>query len=329
MKRSKSIPVYIFQRILQVIPIVIGTIFITFALLELSGDPITALGGDFALPQATVDHLTEAYGLDKPMPERFVLYVSKVIRGDFGHSYKQGRPVMEIIMERMPATILLGAATYVVSTLLGIAMGVIAALRPRSWLDNLVVTLSIVGFSTPAFWFAQLAIFIFSVKLGWLPGFGMRTLDIAGAAPVGMWAAMLDRATYMILPVFVLSINGLATLARVTRANMLEVMHKDFITTARAKGCSEIVVLLRHKLRNIMLVLITMIGLRAGMLISGSVLIETVFAWPGIGRLMYTSISSRDFPVVLGGFLISAGMTIFINLATDILYTVLDPRVRY
>ncbi|NLN07140.1 MAG: ABC transporter permease [Firmicutes bacterium] len=326
MRKTKSIPVFILQRILQVIPIVLGTIFITFLLLELSGDPITALGGDFALPDETVEHLTKAYGLDKPVYQRFFIYISKVLRGDFGYSYKQGRPVMEIIMERMPATILLGAATYVISTILGVAMGVIASLKPRSWLDNLIVTLSVMGFSTPAFWFAQLSIFIFSVLLGWLPGFGMRTLDLVDTS---LLAVIIDRAKYLILPAFVLSINGLATLARVTRANMLEVMHKDFITTARAKGCSEFAVLIRHKLRNIMLVLITLIGLRAGMLVSGSVLIETVFSWPGVGRLMYNAISSRDFPVVLGGFLITAGMTIFINLTTDILYTILDPRVRY
>lgn len=329
MRGTKSIPQYILHRVLQVIPIILGTIFITFALLQLSGDPLAALGGGFALPEETVNHLTKVYGLDKSVPEQFVLYITRVLRGDFGHSYFQGRPVMTIIMEHLPATLLLGAATYIFSTIIGIAIGVIASIRPRSWIDNSVITLSIIGFSTPNFWLAQIAIFLFAVTLGWLPAFGMRTLHIGTVEQIGVWAVMLDRAKYMILPVFVLSINSLATLARVTRANMLEVMHKDFITTARAKGCSEIVVLLRHELRNIMLVVITMIGLRASVLISGSVLIETVFSWPGIGRLMFNSISSRDFPVVMGVFLISATLVIVINLATDILYTVLDPRVRY
>lgn len=327
MKEKKSMLSYIIKRILHVIPMLLGNILVIFLLLKFSGDPIAALGGDFALPDETVAHLTQAYGLDKSIPEQFVLYIGKIVRGDLGHSYKYGLPVTTVILDHLPATLLLGSLAYFISTVLGVTMGVLASLRPRSWLDNLVVFLSVSGFSTPNFWIAQLAIVLFAVILGWLPPGGMRTIHLA--ADQSFWIIFLDRAKYLILPAFVLSINSMATIARVTRANMLDVSHKDFITAARAKGCSEFVILVRHKLRNILLVVVTIIGLNAGIFLTGSVLIETVFAWPGIGRLMYDAIFSRDYPIVLGVFLFGSTLVIMINLITDILYTFLDPRVRY
>lgn len=327
MKVTKSMPSFIIKRILHVVPILLGTILLTFLLLQLSGDPLVALSGDFALPDETVQHLRAVYGLDKSIPEQFVIYLGKIIRGDLGESYKYGLPVTSIILDRLPATLLLGGLAYIISTVVGVTMGVIASLRPRSRLDNLVVFFSISGFSTPNFWLAQLSIVFFSVFLGWLPSFGMRTLHLA--ADQNFWFIFVDRAKYLILPVAVLSINNLATLARVTRANMLDVMHRDFITAARAKGCSEFTILIRHELRNILLVVVTIIGLSAGPFLTGSVLIETVFAWPGIGRLMYEAILSRDYPIVMGVFLFGSMLVVAINLITDILYTYLDPRVRY
>ena len=327
MQETKSMQLYIFQRILQAIPLLIGIIIISFILMNMTGDPILAIGGDFPLPEATIQHLRKIYGLDKSIPERLWIYFGKVIRGDLGFSYRQKMPVTTLILSRLGASLSLGAAAIIISSVLGILFGILASLRPRSFFDNIVIFLSISGFSIPVFWLAQIAILLFSAKLGWLPGLGMRTIDFG--TDLGFWFLLMDRLKYLILPAFVLATANMAIIARVTRANMLEIMNKDFVTTARAKGLPEYVVKVRHVFRNSLIVVVTMIGLNAGRFIFASVLVETVFAWPGVGRLLYSAITSRDLPVVMGIFIFSTVLVIVINLITDILYSYLDPRIRY
>lgn len=327
MKETKSMQLYIFQRILQSIPLFIGIIIISFVLMNMTGDPILALGGDFPLPDATIQHLREVYGLDKSLPEQLWIYFGKVIRGDLGFSYRQGLPVTELIVSRLGASLSLGIAAIIIGSILGIVFGILASLYPRSLFDNIIIFLSISGFSIPVFWLAQISILLFSVHLGWFPGLGMRTINFD--ADLGLWFLLVDRGKYLILPAFVLATAFMAIIARVTRANMLEIMNKDFVTTARAKGLSEYAVILRHVFRNSLIVVVTMIGLNAGRFIYTSVLVETVFAWPGIGRLLYSSITNRDLPVVMGIFIFATLLVLVINLITDVLYSYLDPRIRY
>ncbi len=318
---------YIIQRILQSIPLLIGIIIVSFILMHMTGDPILALGGDFPLPDATIQHLREVYGLDKSLFEQLWIYFGKVIRGDLGFSYRQGLPVTELIVSRLGVSLSLGFAAILIGSILGIIFGILASLYPRSLFDNIIIFLSISGFSIPVFWLAQISILLFSVHLGWLPGLGMRTINFD--SNFGLWFLLVDRGKYLILPAFVLATAYMAIIARVTRANMLEIMNKDFVTTARAKGLPEYAVILRHVFRNSLIAVVTMIGLNAGRFIYTSVLVETVFAWPGIGRLLYSSVTTRDLPVVIGIFIVATFMVLVINLITDLLYSYLDPRIRY
>jgi peptide/nickel transport system permease protein len=247
-----------------------------------------------------------------------------VVQLDLGFSYRQQMPVADLIFSRLPATLLLTMTAFVISLLLGTLAGVLASARVGKWSDTLISTVALLFYATPLFWAALMAVLLFSVTLNWLPGFGYETV---GAGHTG-FTRILDIGQHLILPATTLGLFFMAVYMRMTRASMLEVSQLDFVKTARAKGLKPGIIQRRHIFRNAMLPVVTLAGLQAGQLVGGAVLTETVFAWPGIGRLMFEALAQRDYNVLLGVFFISSAMVLLFNLVTDILYRVVDPRIR-
>jgi peptide/nickel transport system permease protein len=317
---------YVFWRLVQLIPIVFIIVCINFILVRLApGDPVLYMIGDAPTNQQLVDDLRAQYGLNRPIWEQLFIYLAQVARGDLGYSFISRENVSAILMSRLPASLLLLVTQFVLSIIFGMLIGVISAYRQGSAVDQSVTVLSLVGFAVPAFWLAQMLMLIFSLKLDLFPSQGMRSLrhDLTG------WAGIVDVLHHLALPALTLTIFNLALIARVTRASMVNTLRLEFITFARSKGVKESVVVRVHALRNALLPVITVIGLNIRTLIAGAVLTETVFAWPGIGRLTFDSIGSRDYPVLMG-ILLLIGLTVVIgNIITDIAYAWLDPRVRY
>jgi len=316
---------YVIRRTVQLFPIIVVIVCVNFVLLHLApGDPINYLLGDAPASQEFVDQLRAQYGLDRPIVEQLFIYLWQVVRGDLGYSFISREDVSTILMSRLPATLLLLGTQFVLSIILGVLMGVISAYRQGTIVDQSVTVLSLVGVAVPAFWLAQMLLLVFSLGLGLFPAQGMQSLryDLTGIDRI------LDIAHHLALPALTLTIFNLALIARVTRASMVNTMRLEFITFARSKGVPERTVVWSHGLRNAMLPVITVIGLNIRTLIAGAVLTETVFAWPGVGRLTYDAIISRDYPVLMG-ILIIIGITVVIaNILTDIAYAYLDPRVR-
>lgn len=278
--------------------------------LRLSGDPVFLMLGDEASPEA-VTALREQLGLEEPLPMQYVRYFQMVGQGDFGNSLRERRPVTEIVAERLPATAELASAAIMISIVLGIPMGIFAALRRNTAVDRGLMAIAFVGQSAPGFFVGIMLILIFSMQLQLLPSSGR-----------GTWQ-------HLLMPAIALSTYGIASLARLTRSAMLEVLSKDYVRTARAKGLKESIVQMRHVLRNAAIPVITVLGLQVGLAISGAIVVETVFAWPGVGRLMIQSIEKRDFPVVQAAVVLFAFFFVTINLIVDIIYGFLDPRIRY
>lgn len=317
----RSFPALILQRSLQALLAIVAVLTIGFVLLNLApGDPVTYIMGDASDP-VLAQQIRERLGLDAPLPVRFLTYVDGVLHGQLGRSYIYGRPVSDMIFARVPATLLLFASQFIISSILGITIGALAAYRKGSWLDKGVIALSISWYSVPVFWSGQLLLLLFALKLKWFPVFGMSSLttDLPPAIDV-LW--------HLALPTLSLSLLFSALVARLTRAAMVEALEEDYITTARAKGVSEFGVV-RHAARNALLPVATVLGLNLGQAMAGAVLTETVYSWPGLGRLMFDAIGSRDYPLVLGLFWFISFMVILANLIADLGYAVLDPRVRY
>ncbi len=317
---------YILYRLAQVIPLVFGVIVVTFLIIHLApGDPVLALVGNFPAPEEYVTRLRQDLGLDKSLPVQLLHYLRKVAQGDLGYSFAQRRPVLNIIFERMGATLLLAGTAWLLAAVLGVAMGILSSLRQYSLVDHATTVAALIGFSVPVFWLGQLLMLIFSVGLGWLPPQGMQSIreEYTGLR------YYLDIGAHLILPALALSTRFLAINARLTRSSMLDALGREFITTARAKGLPELRVILHHGLRNALLPVVTVMGLNLGFLFAGSALVETVFGWPGVGRLLFDSISTRDYPILLGIFVVVALAVIIANLLTDLAYAVLDPRIRY
>jgi ABC-type dipeptide/oligopeptide/nickel transport system permease component len=317
---------YIIKRVLQLVPVIFVIICVNFVLVHLApGDPITYLVGDAPVSREFIDELRAQYGLDQPLYWQLLVYLGRVLRGDLGYSFVSRDAVSSIILSRLPATLMLLGAQFVLSIIIGIALGVISAYRRGSLTDHAVSLISLVGFAVPAFWLGQMLMLVFALWLDLLPAQGMRSLrfDLTGLD------AVLDVSQHLVLPTVTLTIFNLALIARVTRANMIEVLRMEYITYARSKGVPERNVVLVHALKNAILPVVTVIGLNLRTLIAGAVLTETVFAWPGIGRLTYEAIFARDYPVLMG-ILIVIGITVVVaNILTDIAYSWLDPRVRY
>lgn len=317
---------YIAVRLLQVPPMLLAIVAVIFAIVHLApGDPVQALVGDFPAPDEYVRKVREEFRLDRPLPEQFAWYVAALARGDLGFSFVYRKPVLALIAERAAATALLTLTALTFAAVAGVLAGMLAARRPFGPLDGLVSSGSVVGFSVPVFWLGQLLILLFAVALGWLPAQGMVSVRETYEG----WARVGDVGLHLLLPAFALSLRFLGMTARLARASMLEVLGRDYIRTAQAKGAGQARVLLRHALPNAMLPVLTLLGYNLGFVLAGSALVETVFGWPGMGRLLYDSVFARDSPVLLG-IMITVSLTVVLaNLVTDLLYAFADPRIRY
>lgn len=312
-------------RLAQVVPTCAGILVVGFLLVHAApGDPVLALAGDGG-DAAYYARIREQFGLDEPLLRQLGTYAGNAVRGDLGTSYTRGLPALEVLWGVLPATLLLTTSALVVSTLLGTVLGVVAAARPHGARDALIGASSLGLYATPAFLAGQLAILVFALRLGWFPVQGMTTArsDATG------WARTLDIAHHLVLPVLVLAAQEVAAVARLTRAGLLEELGRDHITTARAKGASEARILVRHALRRALLPVVTVVGGRVGHLVAGTIIVEAVFSWPGVGGLLVSSVQARDTPIVLGLFLLISLTVVLANLLTDLTYAWLDPRVRY
>ncbi|WP_417476203.1 ABC transporter permease [Leisingera sp.] len=317
---------FISVRLVKAVFILLAILILNFTLIHLApGDPAAVMAGEAgAADEKFIADLRARFGLDQPFTVQMWTYLKGAMQLDLGYSYRQQMPVAELIMDRLPATLLLTLSAFLISTILGVLAGVLAAARQGSWWDTVISTFALLFYATPLFWLALMAALLFSVVLNWLPGFGYETI---GAGYTG-WRRALDIGHHMILPATTLGLFFTAIYMRMTRTSMLEVSRLDFVKTARAKGLRKGLILRRHVLRNALLPVITLAGLQAGQIVGGAVLTETVFAWPGIGRLMFEAINQRDYNVILGVFFVSAALVLLFNLITDLLYVVVDPRIR-
>lgn len=317
---------FIAQRVLKGVVVLLGIIILNFVLIRLApGDPATVMAGEAgAADEIFLQQLRKEFGLDKPLHEQLVVYVKNVVMLDLGFSYRQQRPVNDLLMERAPATLLLTGAAFLLSLVAGVALGVFASMLVGRWSDSLITVFALFFYATPIFWVGLMGVLLFSVTLGWLPFFGMYTV---GANLKGM-AFAADVAWHLVLPAITLALFHMAVYARMTRASMLEMKDHDFVRTARAKGVAESRIVRVHVLRNAVLPVITIAGVKAGYLIGGSIVVETVFAWPGIGRLAFEAVLQRDYNVLLGVFFLTSFMVIAFNLITDVVYSLIDPRIE-
>lgn len=319
---------YIIRRILLMFPLLIGITIISFMVIHLApGDPtdqLTTLNPDSSLEAK--QRLRELYGLDKPLHVQYWNWLKRFVSLDFGRSFTPDRrPVIDKILEAMPITILINVLSLALILLTAIPIGIYSALHRNNIIDRMTTIFVFVGFATPSFWLALLLMILFGVKLGWLP---ISQLTSHGYEQLPFWGQVWDRVSHLILPVTLSAFAGLAGMSRYMRSNMLEVVRQDFITTARAKGLSERVVVYKHALRNALMPLITVLGLSVPGLIGGSVIFESIFAIPGMGRLFYSAVMSRDYPLVMGGLVLGAVLTLIGNLLADVGYALADPRVR-
>ncbi len=336
-----SVHQYILRRLALTIPLLIGVTLVAFIISHaVPADPVTANLGQKAMSDPEIVAAFRAeWGLDRPVHEQYLIYLRNLVRGDLGRSIKSRRPVMEDLRAFLPATIELATASILFGVIFGVAFGLISALRRNTWLDHLVRILSLFGVSVPVFWLALLALFVFYARLGWVAGpgridvgltpppriTGLLTVD---ALLTGDWAVLRNVLSHLLLPALVLASYTTGLITRITRSAMLEVLGQDYIRTARAKGLATTTVVFRHAFRNALLPVITVIGFSYGNLLAGTVLTESIFAWPGIGQYAYRASTSLDFPAIMGVSMLIALIFILTNLIVDVLYFVLDPRLR-
>jgi peptide/nickel transport system permease protein len=319
---------YLIKRLLMLIPLMIGITLITFSVIHLApGEPVEMqVAMNPKVSKEARDRLRKFYGLDKPLHEQYFTWVGKLVRLDLGRSFSSdNRPVKDKIKERLPITLSLNIIALILEFGLCIPIGILAATRRDTWLDKGITIFVFIGFAVPTFWLALLLMYFFGVKLNWLPISGLHTL---GSDGYGTMRYLWDMGKHLIMPIMVASFGSLAGLSRYMRSSMLNVIGQDYITTARAKGLTERVVIYKHALRNALLPLITLLGFSIPGLIGGSVIFETIYAIPGMGQLFYQGVMSRDYPVVMGILVIGAGLTLIGNLIADISYALADPRIR-
>jgi peptide/nickel transport system permease protein len=320
---------FIIRRILGLIPLYFGITIVTFLIIHLAPGKPSDLEAQMKPGMAMArERLEKIYGLDKPLHEQYWLWFKKMIVFDFGNSFKDHQPVLEKIRDTLPNTILLNLASLFLIYLIAVPIGILSAVKQYSLFDKISTVFVFIGMAIPSFWLALLLILVFSVKLAWLPISGMHSLFYQ-FENLSLWGKVLDISKHAILPVVVLSLSGLAWLSRYTRSSMLEIIRQDYIITARAKGLSERKVIFKHALRNALLPIVTILGLSLPGLISGSVIVETIFAWPGMGRLAYQAVLARDYPVIMGASVFSVFLLLFGNLIADVLYAIVDPRIKY
>lgn len=331
---------YLFRRLALMVIVLLGVTVLTFFLSHVvPADPVVAYLGEHAT-EAQVEKMRRDLGLDKPLLDQYFIYMNGLLHGNLGISIRDQRPVLDDLKDYLPATVELATASILVAILLGIPAGVISAIYRNRWPDQVARTGSLVGVSLPVFYLGLLLLVIFYYKLGWFPGAGQLSpytvapprltgMVVLDALFTGNLPAFLDALHHLILPATVLGLNSAGIITRMTRASMLEVLNQDYVRTARAKGLSEWAVIIRHALRNAMIPTVTVIGLSYGSLLSGAVLTETIFSWPGIGRYATDSVTSLDIPAILGVTLVAALVYSIVNLVVDIVYAYLDPRIRY
>jgi peptide/nickel transport system permease protein len=330
---------FVVRRLLLLVPILLGLSILVFLWIRaLPGSPAIALLGERATPE-TIAQIERQYGLDRPVHVQYWKYVQNVARADFGDSIVSRRPVVEELKQKFPATIELALAAMIFSVAVGIPLGFLAAKKYGSLLDHASLVASLIGISIPIFFLAIILKFVFAVKLGWLPTVGRVSVLIDLEHPTnfyvvdslvtGNWEAFVDVGKHLILPAVALGSIPLAVVARITRAAVLDVQNEDYVRTARAKGVAPLIVDRRHIFRNAMLPISTIIGLQTGLLLSGAVLTETVFAWPGMGTWLVDAIDARNFPVIQGGVLFVSIVFVLVNLLVDISYAIINPRIRY
>lgn len=332
---------YIGQRLLSLIPVLLGITLLVFLFLKLiPGDPANVMLGPRATPEA-IAALRVRMGLDRPLIVQYLAFMRDLLRFDLGRSIITGIPILDELKVRWPATFELSVAAMLFATLLGIPAGVLAAIRKNGWIDNLTMSGSLLGVSVPVYWLGLMLIYLFSVNLRWLPPSGRLSIEGSlGFRPItgfyvldtllqGNFAAFGDALSHLILPALALGTIPLAIIARITRSAMLEVMSQDYIRTARAKGLIERWVVSKHAFKNALLPVITIVGLQFGTLLGGAILTETIFSWPGIGSWIYDGILNRDYPVVQGGVIFVAIVFVLINLLVDVSYAFFDPRIQY
>ena len=330
---------YLMRRVAGTIPVIVLISLLVFLLIHAApGDPADLLLSD----EATAQDIAEArarWGLDQPIYIQYLRFLINALQGDLGISFRYADPVINMIGDRLPATVELAIASILIAIVLGVPLGVWAGAKPNSWADNFGSFFGFFGISMPNFWFGIMLILIVSGYFNWLPSAGRNTYGVPGEEITGLyildslitgnWAAAWDGLKYIIMPAVALGTNMMGILMRVTRSSVLEVMHEDYVRTARAKGLDEHDVLWHHVLRNALVPIITVVGLELGTLLSGSIIVETVFSWPGSGSLLIAAIQARDYPLITGTVLTYTVAFVVINFTVDILYAVIDPRIRF
>ncbi|MCT7376574.1 ABC transporter permease [Chelativorans salis] len=311
---------YFLKRLAMAVPVLFGLTIIVFLIMAMiPGDPATAILGAYATPE-NVERINRQLGLDRSLPEQYFIWLGNLLQGDFGRSYSLNRPVIDEVLERFNATLILAGASLILCTIFGLVAGIISAVRQFGWTDRIVTFFVLIGISMPSFWLGLLLILVFAVNLRWLPPSGMYAI-YGGGGP-------LDLLTHLALPSITLAVVATGVIARLTRAAMLEVLRQDYIRTARAKGLSERRVIYRHAFKAALVSVIPVIGIQAGFVLGGAVYIETVFQWPGIGRMLVQAISTRDLLLVQGGVLVVAASYVLFNLLADMVQHMLDPRLK-
>ena len=295
----------------MLIPVMLGATFLVFTIMEFSpGDPVRIILGQDATPEA-IEQMTHEMGLDQPFLVRYVKFVADMVQGDLGVSYRNNRDVLGLILNRLPNTLVLAGSAVVLAVLIGIPVGVVSALKQYTWFDNITMVITLILAAAPVFWLGLMLVITFSLKLGWLP-------------PAGMGKGFAELIKTLILPSVTLCGSTAALIARTTRSSMLEVVRQDYVDTARAKGVKESAVTLRHMLKNALIPIITVVGLQFGVMLGGSVLVESIFSWPGVGRFVVDSIKAKDIPCVLGSVVTLAILFTLVNLVVDLLYAFVD-----
>ncbi|MEJ2659113.1 MAG: ABC transporter permease [Desulfobacteraceae bacterium] len=310
---------YIVRRLIMMIPVLLGISVIVFFIMALiPGDPAQAILGAYATAENLAD-LRHALGLDKPIAQQYLIWLGNLLQGDFGRSYTLNRPVIDEVLDRLGPTLLLAGASLLLCSLFGLVSGVITAVKQYGWQDKVFTLLALLGISTPSFWLGLILILLFAVKLAWFPVSGMYAIYGGGDLP--------DLLHHLFLPALTLAAVATGVVARLTRSSMLEVLRQDYIRTARAKGLTEGTVIWRHAFKNALVNIVPVIGIQAGFVLGGAVYIETVFQWPGIGRMLVTAITTRDILLVQGGVLVVAACYVVFNLLADVFQNLLDPRI--
>ena len=313
-------------RLLQAVGLVLAVIVLNFMLVHLApGDPVeTIAGASGGMSPELMAQLRTQYGLDRPFLVQLGVYLGKILSGDFGYSYFFNLPVTALIIDRIPATLLLVLSSVLTAFVVGTALGVLSSRRPNGLLSQSITVLSLIGFAAPVFWTGIMLVILFAAVLPILPVAGMRSVDTSG----GGWRDVVDVLWHLVLPTLTLALVYLAQYSRLARSSMLDVLGSDFIRTARAKGLPDRVVLYKHALRNAVLPVVTVLGLQFGNVLAGAILVETVFNWPGLGRLAFESVLRRDYPTILGVLVFSSIVVIVMNLLTDLAYRLIDPRIK-